>query len=256
MAETISRDLSDCRSFYRSSLTGGDEAECDFSHNVSVVCAKLRTMTSRPILFRRAIAVMAAILAVGLIVLAADRWARGRADATADAAASAAARGHAALLASELQKFRLLPLVLVEYPDVADALSGDDAAARRLDATFELLAQRTDAANIYAIDAGGRTVAASNWRLPTSVVDRNYGFRPYFRDAMERGGSELFALGTISGRPGLYLARRVMRAGRPAGVVVVKVEFDAVEQAWARSSGASFVVDPHGVILITSLNER
>jgi two-component system C4-dicarboxylate transport sensor histidine kinase DctB len=202
----------------------------------------------------RRVLVWLAVVAVVALVLtaAADRWSRGQAHAAADATAAAAARGHESLLASELQKFRLLPLVLVEYPDVAAALSGDAAASRRLDATLELLAARTDAANIYAIDASGRTVAANNWRSPTSFVSQNYGFRPYFRGAMAQGMSELFALGTVSGRPGLYLARRVERNGRPLGVIVVKVEFDALEAAWARGGGASFVVDRHGVILVTS----
>ena len=54
------------------------------------------------------------------------------------------------------------------------------------------------------IDRHGLTIAASNWRLPTSFVGQNYGFRPYFRDAMAHGAAELFALGTVSGRPGLY----------------------------------------------------
>ncbi len=90
---------------------------------------------------------------------------------------------------------------------------------------------------IYVIDANGLTVAASNWRLPTSFVGQNYSFRPYFRDAMARGASELFALGTISGRPGLFLARRLEVGGRAVGTVVVKVEFDRLEAIWARAAG-------------------
>src|SRR3569833_888335 len=57
---------------------------------------------------------------------------------------------------------------------------------------------------------------------------------------MRTGASELFALGTVSGRPGLYLARRL---GDGSGVVVVKVEFDRLEQSWARGGGTSFVTD-------------
>ncbi|URW76407.1 ATP-binding protein [Sphingomonas donggukensis] len=194
-----------------------------------------------------------ATLGLALVAgLVADRWASGRARAVADDAAATAARSHVGVLQSELQKFRLLPLVLTEYPGVAAALAGDAEAARALDRTFELLAARTDAADLYAIDASGRTVAASNWRKPTSFVGQNYGFRPYFQGAMLRGASELFALGTVSGRPGLYLARRVEQRGRALGVIVVKVEFDGLEAGWARTSGASFVVDPRGVILVTS----
>ncbi|QNA82803.1 sensor histidine kinase [Sphingomonas sp. So64.6b] len=200
-------------------------------------------------------ALILALLLIGAaaLILASGRWALGEAERHADTAARQTANVQAGLLASELQKFRLLPLVLIDYPDVATMLDGGDAATQqRLNGTLELFAHRTDAAAIYVIDAQGRTRAASNWRLPTSFVGQNYAFRPYFRDAMRAGGSELFALGTVSGRPGLFLARRVDRGGRALGTVVVKVEFDRVEQAWAHAGGISFVTDPHGVILITS----
>lgn len=209
-------------------------------------------MTSRPAPRRWLLPVLIALAIVALATFAGDRWSRAQATRLTDAAAETTANSHAALLASELQKFRLLPLVLVEFPDVRAALSGSASAPGRLDARLEQLAARTDAANLYVIDANGRTVAASNYRTPTSFVGQNYSFRPYFRDAMRRGASELFALGTVSGRPGLYLARRVDDGGRALGVVVVKVEFDTVEAAWARSSGASFVVGAQNVVLITS----
>lgn len=189
-----------------------------------------------------------------LLVWAGARWSLAQGEAAADATARQTARTHVALLSSELQKFRLLPLVLVEYPDVAATLADRSGAAQsRLDRTLEQLVQRTDAAAIYVVDASGMTRAASNWNSPASFVGQNYGFRPYFRDAMAKGASEFFALGTVSGRPGLYLARRVDRDGRALGVVVVKVEFDGVETAWTRNTGMSFVVDAHGVILVTDV---
>lgn len=193
------------------------------------------------------------LLAAAAFAWAGTRWAHGHADAVADTRAAQTAQSHAGLLTSELQKFRLLPLVLVEYPDVATALdSGAPAAIDHLNRTLELLAARTDAAALYVIDRHGLTVAANNWRLPTSFVGQSYSFRPYFRDAMAHGESELFALGTVSGQPGLYLARRVDIGGRAVGTVVVKVEFDRLEANWARAPGPSFVTDSHGVILITS----
>ena len=211
-------------------------------------------MTDSSRLTRRSwIAVLLLLLAAAALVWLGSRWAAARARAAADVTARQVALGHLGLLTSELQKFRLLPLVLGQYPDVATALRGDAGAGRRLDDTLETLAARTDAAAIYVIDAAGRTVAASNARLPTSFVGQNYGFRPYFRDAMRDGVAELFALGTVSGRPGLYLARRVDHDGRSLGVVVVKVEFDNVEAGWSRSAGATVVIDRHGVILVTSV---
>jgi two-component system, NtrC family, C4-dicarboxylate transport sensor histidine kinase DctB len=206
---------------------------------------------------RTFIAVLTALSFAGFIALLGSRWADTRARAATDAAAAGLAHSHAVLLASELQKFRLLPLVLAERPDMARAMAPDgrtaaDEARTRLNRALELLAVRTDAAVIYAIDRRGRTVAASNWRLPTSFVGQDYGFRPYFVEAMRRGAAELFALGTVSGRPGLYLARRVDTNTGPMGVIVVKVEFDALEASWRRAPAITAAVDAHGVVLVTS----
>lgn len=202
----------------------------------------------------RRLALLAAIglALVALVAFGASRWARGQAVAATDAAAAELARANAGLLTSELQKFRLLPLVLTEYPDVPALLDAPSpVVAARVNARLELLAQRTDAAAIYVIDAQGKTVAASNHRLPTSFVGQNYGFRPYFRDAVRTGSAELFALGTVSGIPGLYLAQRIGTAARPLGVIVVKIEFERVQNAWAAQQGTTIVTDRHGVVIVT-----
>ncbi|MBA3940983.1 MAG: sensor histidine kinase [Sphingopyxis sp.] len=191
------------------------------------------------------------VLLVAAFALA--QWAAGSARARADAEARQNARAHASLLESELQKFRLLPRVLTEFPDVRAALADkSDAASRRLDRELEQLAARTDAAVLYVIDADGTTIAASNWRAPTSFVGENYRFRPYFQGAMRSGQAELFALGTVSGRPGLYLARRVDVGGRRLGVIVLKVEFDKLEARWADSPATTLVTDAAGIVVMSS----
>ncbi|GAA4003382.1 sensor histidine kinase [Sphingomonas humi] len=212
-------------------------------------------MTGRPRRVGLVLAVaVAAVLAIAFA--AADRWSRVTARDNADLAAQGAARTNQGLLISELQKFRLLPLVLAQFPDVATVLATSrPEAIADLNRQLELLAERTDAAVIYLIGRDGVTRAASNWRLPTSFVGQNYGFRPYFRGAMRDGASELFALGTVSGRPGLYLARRIDQGGAPLGTIVVKVEFDRLERAWGANGGIGLVTDPHGVILVTSRPE-
>ena len=213
--------------------------------------------SSRRFIARRlALAALAGMIFLTLFALAAFRVTERQAIAAADLAARQTARSQAGLLASEMQKFRLLPLVLTEYPDVHAMLrSHDPAAAERLDGKLEALSARTDAAAIYVIDRDGRTLAASNWRLSTSFVGQDYSFRPYFQNAMRAGSAELFALGTVSGRPGLFIARRVEGENGPLGVIVVKVEFDRLEASWARQPGATFVVDRHGVVIITSRSD-
>jgi two-component system, NtrC family, C4-dicarboxylate transport sensor histidine kinase DctB len=190
------------------------------------------------------------LLATAIVSL---RWAKAHADDGTDREAGRTAATQAGLFASELQKFRLLPLVLGEYPDVTDVLATHDpATTARLNGKLELLAARTYAAAIYLIDRNGLTVAASNWHTPMSFVGQQYGFRPYFRNALARGTAEMFALGTISGRPGLFIARRIEAAGKPLGVIVAKVEFNRMEADWARQTGISAIVDQHGVVIVTS----
>ncbi|MFN3877553.1 MAG: ATP-binding protein [Brevundimonas sp.] len=195
------------------------------------------------------------MLITAVIAFGAGEAARG--DATAELArqADAAAALHAAVLRSELEKHRSLPVALAGDPDIADLLAaGPYAAGDVVSKKLEGLASQTRAAAIYVIGVDGRTQAASNWRLPTSFVGADYSFRPYFINAMRDGQAEFFALGTVSRRPGLYLARRVDGPdARPLGVVVVKVEFNALEAEWRASGEPAFVVDPGGVVLITSV---
>ncbi len=180
-------------------------------------------------------------------------YAHRQALAALHADANRIARQQERLLNSELQRFRLLPIVLVEYPDLGEALREGTAQARdRLNAKLRGLAERTGAPVIYAIDRRGRTIAASNAGEPDSFVGRDYSFRPYFRQAMRTGTSEYFALGNTSHRPGLFLARRIGTAAAPEGVVVVKVEFQRLVQAWASDAGQSLLVDDHGVVVVST----
>ncbi|ESQ79060.1 ATP-binding protein [Asticcacaulis sp. YBE204] len=162
-----------------------------------------------------------------------------------------------AVLQSELDKQRSAPVILADDSDVVSALQRPDPERfRRISQKLERLQHETRSAVIYIIDASGTTVAASNWALPTSFVGSAYGFRPYFREALTKGTSEQFALGTVSRRPGLYLAHSIVEEGKTLGVVVVKMEFDAIEATWADSAEPTFVTGPNDEILLTSHPEQ
>lgn len=190
-------------------------------------------------------------LIAGLLFWAGERWAVSAANETASSDARQLAVSNASLFDSELQKFRLLPVALAEYPDVAALLKSGGSNGHSVNDRLERLSDSTNAAAIYVIRPDGETVAASNYRKPTSFVGQNYGFRPYFRDAMASGDAELFALGTVSGRPGLYLARRINDRDKPLGVIVVKIEFDTLSRDWSRQRGITMVADSHGVVIVS-----
>jgi two-component system C4-dicarboxylate transport sensor histidine kinase DctB len=201
---------------------------------------------------------VAAWLVVAVVaVTASGEVARRDARASAGRLATTASALHAAVLRSELERHRSLPMVLAQDPDVRRLLDRPAAeSADRLNLKYEILAKEVRAAAIYALDADGRTLAASNWRLPTSFVGSSYRFRPYYYEAMRNGQATFFALGTVSGRPGLYLSRRVDdRSGRPLGVIVAKVEFDTLEAQWRASGKPTYVTDADGVVVVTTVPE-
>ncbi|MBB5280487.1 sensor histidine kinase [Pacificimonas flava] len=206
---------------------------------------------ARPLLLRTALGGILLAAIVGAFVLV-DGLARRAARAEAAAALENAVDIFASGLQSELDKFRLVPLVLAEDPEARRLLRDPAHPAQDMNRRLEALARRTDASAIYLMNAGGDTVAASNWQQADSFVGANYAFRRYFHDALIRGDAAQFALGTRSRHPGLYIARRVGAAENALGVVVVKVEFDALERLWRQAAEPVFVADRRGVVLITS----
>lgn len=192
-------------------------------------------------------------LALALVtLLAATRWAGQRALAEVAARADAAIELNSVALRSSLDKFRAVPLVLAQDPEVQLALrERHPPQIERLDDKLEALARGVGASAIYLLDTQGLAIAASNWREPATFVGVDYQFRPYFRQAVAQGQAEYFALGTISHEPGLYLSRRIdQEAGRLAGVIVLKMEFASLQADWSRLGDPLFVTDEQGVVLI------
>ncbi|MFE1598392.1 ATP-binding protein [Methylobacterium sp. ID0610] len=204
------------------------------------------TAARRPIL-----AWVAALAAVLLAAWIGGRLAERAALADLRRSASAGLTLQVAALRAEMQKQASLPLALAADPEMAAlvAAGAEPGLAGRVSGRLAAIAAATGAAVIYVIRADGLTVAASNAGTATSFVGNDYTFRPYFREALEQGAGSQFALGTVSGRPGLYLSRRIAGGG---GVVVVKVEFDGVEAAWRGSGAQVFATDPRGIVLVAS----
>jgi len=198
---------------------------------------------------------MALLAALSLGVIHSLSLERAQADLVRDARITAQLQLSA--LQSELDKQGSAPVILADDSDVIDALAGPTPArALEISKKLEKLQAETKSAVIYLLDTKGVAISASNYALNTSFVGSDYSFRDYFRDALKTGQAEQFALGTVSRRPGLYLAHRVEGHGRFGGhvygVVVVKVEFDEMEAAWARTRQVTFVTDAGGKVLLTS----
>ena len=181
------------------------------------------------------------------------RVARDRAASELSDRAAAALPLATASLVAVIDKQRLVPMVLARDPEVIALLAAPiDHARELLDTKLAEIAAEADAAVIYLVGRDGIAISASNARTPSSFVGSDYAFRTYFTKAMTDGTAQQYALGTVSGRPGLYLSRRVDSVIGPLGVVVVKVEFDDLEARWRESGLVVLVTDADGVVLATT----
>lgn len=200
--------------------------------------------------------IILAVLAFIAAILLSDRFTAQRAVAGEQDRLANVARLTASSYQRQVDKFRLVATTLSADSDVANLLDGRTTAAGvRLNERLANLSTVLDASVIYLLDAGGTTIASSNWRQADSFLNENYRFRAYFKQALARGQWEQFALGTRSLVPGLFVARRVETATGARGVIVVKIRFDRLEREWAMSAGSAFVASGQGVILVSSRPE-
>ena len=194
---------------------------------------------------------LGSVLAAGGAGMASWRAAITALDARLDDRLSITAHG----LGSEVERLRHLPRVLGEDPRLRAALDRPADMASVADANDYLRRMRdlTGADEVYLVAPSGVTLASSNWDQPGSFVGMNYGFRPYFLQAIEHGVAYYYAIGVTTGRPGVFLSARIGPAGAPAGVAVVKMELGRMETAWARAGELTAVADADGVVFLSSV---
>lgn len=164
-------------------------------------------------------------------------------------------RLHVGALQALIDRYRALPTILALDPELREALTRPPDAAQtdRLNRKLEQVNDPAGASTLTLLNAQGLAIAASNWRVPENNVGHEYGFRPYFQQALEHGVGRFYAVGVTTQVPGYFLSEAVYdERGRTLGVVVVKIELEALSRSWATSPDAVLVSDEHGVVLLAS----
>ncbi len=154
-----------------------------------------------------------------------------------------------------IERYRALPAVLALDPELRSALAGSVSADQQdlLNHKLEKINGAAQSSTLELLDHTGLAVAASNWRLPSSYVGHNYGFRPYFRQTRSQGTGRFYAVGVTSGIPGYFLSSAVTGDnGEFRGAMVVKLEFPELEREWRQGSDTLLVSDARGIIFIAN----
>lgn len=159
----------------------------------------------------------------------------------------------AADLEQRFTQSSVLPSLLAKDPRVINALSFD--SEEHINDVNELLkfsVENSEVAIAFLMNSSGLTVASSNFSDDVSFVGNNYGFRPYFVNAMKGERATFFAVGATTGIPGYFISEPVISTSATKGVLVVKLEPRELPLSWTEDDTFTVVSDELGVPILST----
>jgi two-component system, NtrC family, C4-dicarboxylate transport sensor histidine kinase DctB len=159
-----------------------------------------------------------------------------------------------AVLRGQLARFERLPQLLADHDDIKRLVEnpGNSRFVEEMNVWLKDVNALVESSDLYVMLPDGNTLAASNFDTETSFVGGNFAYRPYFIDPMLGKPGRFFALGTTSLKRGYYFGAPIEIDGEIMGVVVLKIDIDAIEETWRGGDYEIIVTDPEGVIFMTS----
>jgi two-component system C4-dicarboxylate transport sensor histidine kinase DctB len=163
-------------------------------------------------------------------------------------------------LESILERYETLPYALSLQSEAAQALQqpNQPEGIDHINRVFKQVQQQAKVAAIYLMDPTGKTIASSNWDTPQSYIDKNIGYRPYFKEARRGQAGRFYGIGSTTAEPGYFIAQPVYAranpgsASTPLGVIAVKISLNDFADAWSRLSEPVTLVDRWGVIFLSN----
>ena len=151
-----------------------------------------------------------------------------------------------------LRQHQHLPFVLARDSRYSEALQ-PLAVEFNINDSLNLLAQEARLEAIYLMDASGLVLATSNAGEPYSFLGQNYGFRPYFQEALKGKRSDYFAIGSTSGRPGYFVAEPLSFAGHAQkGVIAIKLDVSELQRSWENDNETVVAINSDNIVVLAS----
>lgn len=156
-------------------------------------------------------------------------------------------------LRGQLARYEKLPELIADDPDIKELVGNPENRAKvdEINGFLKQVNTLLESSDIYVMLPDGLTLAASNFDQTPTFVGENFSYRPYFLDAIDGGEGRFFALGTTSLKRGYYFGAPIHMPDGIGGVVVFKVDIDAIESSWRGSDYEIIVTDPEGIVFMT-----
>ena len=146
----------------------------------------------------------------------------------------------------ELQRNQVVPQLLARDPTLIAALSSGDFAQ----SSQRLISYREEigAAGLLLLDETGRVVASTD----RSQLGMSFRQQPFFVDALRSSGTVFSTSVPDGGTRQFSYSRRISQAGGVIGVIVVDLDLNRFETAWAGFADAVIVTDSEGTIMLST----
>ncbi len=149
-------------------------------------------------------------------------------------------------LLSELRRNAIVPQLLARDPTLISALQSSDytLSSQRLISFVEEIG----AASLVLLDGDGLTRAATD----RNRLQESHRNSPYFIDAIRSNATIFSVIPRESGGYSFVYSRRIEANAEILGVIVVEVDLQKFERAWAGISDAVMVTDSTGTIILST----
>ncbi len=149
-------------------------------------------------------------------------------------------------LLSELRQSAIVPQLLARDPTLIGALNSADyqQSTQRLISFVEEIG----AANLMLLDLDGRAVAATD----RNVLGSPHRNEPYFVDALRATDTIFTTSARESGGFAFVYSRRIVAGTDVLGVILIEVDLQKFERAWAGISAAVLVTDSTNEIILAT----
>jgi len=150
-----------------------------------------------------------------------------------------------------LERFQYFPFVLAQDPLIKLTLNG--SSSRDLNLRLKRFAEESGLEAIYLMDTDGLVLASSNYDRQHSFVGKNYGFRPYFKAAMDGERGNYFGIGATTGRQGYFVSEPVIDStSKVMGVITIKLDASELQQTWEEGDEKVLASNADGIVVLAS----